>query len=143
MNFKFGDRVEIGGRTMLRPGFSLVGLAGMVLPSAPNAPSGTVAVAVDWLAFDYTEENGYPADSLPPVVNVPADHLILLEENPTSLGIQKPVLKPNPNAPAKPKLGIVGGNAPKTQPLKKEEDDAAPGSPDEDEEPPRPKLRLV
>lgn len=140
MNFKFGDRVEIGGRTMLRPGFSLVGLSGMVFPSAPNAPAGTVAVKVDWLEFDYTEENGYPADSLPPVVNVPSDHLILLEENPTILGVKKPVLKPNPNAPAKPKLGIVGGDAPKKESL---QDEPPPVQEDEDDEPPRPKLRLV
>lgn len=137
MNFKFGDRVEIAGRTMLRPGFSLVGLAGMVFPSAPDAPAGTVAVRVDWLGFDYTEENGYPADSLPPVVNVPAEHLILLDENPTTLGIAKPVLKPNPNASAKPKLGIVGGEAPAKDGGKRD----AP--PDKEDEPPRPKLRLV
>ncbi|RYX86080.1 hypothetical protein EON83_02345, partial [bacterium] len=87
-SFKFGDRVEIGGRTMLAPGFSLVGLTGMVFPSAPNAPAGTVSVAIDWLAFDYTPENGYAEGSLPPVVNVPSEHLVLIEENPTGPGIQ-------------------------------------------------------
>ena len=153
--FKFGDRVEISGRTMLRPGFSLVGLAGMVFPTAPNAPAGTVSVAIDWLAFDYSEANGYPEGSLPPVVNVPADHLILLDENPTTLGIAKPVLKPNPNAPAKPKLGIVSGGADASKtgasnetpgtdvPETAGEDDPAPLRPDEDDEPPRPRLRLV
>lgn len=142
-SFKFGDRVEIGGRTMLAPGFSLVGLAGMVLPSAPNAPAGTTSVAIDWEGFDYTPENGYEAGSLPPVVNVPSEHLILLEENPTVLGVQKPVLKTNPNAPKKPQLGIVhGGEAP----TKKVEPVEAPPAKDEsgdEDEPPRPKLRLV
>ncbi len=147
--FKFGDRVEIGGRTMLRPGFSLVGLSGMVFPTAPNAPAGTVSVKVDWLEFDYTEENGYPEGSLPPVVNVPADQLILLDENPTTLGVAKPVLKPNPNAPAKPKLGIVSGGAdapkaeaPESKLKTPQEDEGAPPQ-DEDDEPPRPRLRLV
>ena len=140
--FKFGDRVEIGGRTMLAPGFSLVGLAGMVLPTAPNAPPGTTSVAIDWLAFDYTPENGYEAGSLPPVVNVPTEHLILLEENPTALGIQKPVLKPNPNAPAKPQLGIVHGGA---EPPSSKSTEAPPKNEDDgdEDEPPRPKLRLV
>lgn len=146
--FKFGDRVEIGGRTMLRPGFSLVGLSGMVFPTAPNAPAGTVSVAIDWLEFHYTEENGYPEGSLPPVVNVPPDHLILLDENPTTLGVAKPVLKLNPNAPAKPKLGIVAGgtDAPKAEVPDSEtskEDEAAPPENEEDDEPPRPRLRLV
>lgn len=143
--FKFGDRVEISGRTMLRPGFSLVGLAGMVFPTAPNAPAGTVSVAIDWLAFDYSEENGYPEGSLPPVVNVPADHLILLNENPTTLGVAKPVLKPNPNASVKPKLGIVGGgaDAPKSESPQTAGEDAATPPPGEDDEPPRPRLRLV
>ncbi len=134
--------MEIGGRTMLGPGFSLVGLTGMVYPSAPNAPTGTVTVAVDWLAFDYTPENGYAEGSLPPVVNVPAEHLILIEENPTVLGVKKPVLKPNPNAPQKPQLGIVHGGVEPSKPNSTEENETPP-SPDEDDEPPRPKLRLV
>lgn len=140
--FKFGDRVEIGGRTMLSPGFSLVGLAGMVYPTAPNAPAGTVSVAIDWLAFNYTPENGYAEGSLPPVVNVPADHLILLEENPTELGVKKPVLKPNPNAPKKPQLGIIhGGAEADSKPAPSDAPVASENS--EEEEPPRPKLRLV
>ncbi len=140
--FKFGDRVEVSGRTMLAPGFSLVGLTGMVFPSAPNAPAGTVSVAIDWLAFDYTPENGYAEGTLPPVVNVPAEHLILVEENPSTLGIKKPVLKPDPNAPKKPQLGIVHGGQEPVKPNSNEEDEA-PATPDEDDEPPRPKLRLV
>ena len=138
-SFKFGDRVEISGRTMLAPGFSLVGLTGMVFPSAPNAPAGTVSVAIDWLAFDYTPENGYAEGSLPPVVNVPAEHLFLIEENPTTLGVKKPVLKPDPNAPKKPQLGIVHGGV---EPAKPDEH-PAPSDESDDDEPPRPKLRLV
>jgi len=141
MSFKFGDRVEIGGRTMLRPGFSLVGLAGMAwFPTAPGAPAGTVSVLVDWLAFDYTEENGYPADSLPPIVNVPAEHLFLLEENPATWGIKPPKILPNPDAIAPPKLGIIGGDGSRAHP--EPSDEPAP-APDEDEEPPRPSLRLL
>jgi hypothetical protein len=141
-SFKFGDRVEIGGRTMLAPGFSLVGLTGMVFPSAPNAPAGTVAVAIDWLAFDYTPENGYADGSLPPVVNVPSEHVVLIEENPTVLGVQKPLLKTNPDAPKKPQLGIVHGGE---SPASKQPDSQSPTSPSEsdEDEPPRPKLRLV
>lgn len=141
-SFKFGDRVEIGGRTMLAPGFSLVGLTGMVFPTAPNAPAGTTSVAIDWLAFDYTPENGYAEGSLPPVVNVPSEHLILIEENPTGLGVQKPQLKTNPNAPKKPQLGIVHGGE---SPAPKAPDSEAPAPKDQgdEDEPPRPKLRLV
>ncbi len=141
-SLKFGDRVEIGGRTMLAPGFSLVGLTGMVFPTAPNAPAGTTSVAIDWLAFDYTPENGYPEGSLPPIVNVPSEHLVLVEENPTGLGVQKPLLKPNPNAPKKPQLGIVHGGE---SPASKHPEPENPVIKDEgeEEEPPRPKLRLV
>ena len=140
-SFKFGDRVEISGRTMLGPGFSLVGLTGMVFPTASNAPAGTVSVAIDWLAFNYTPENGYAEGTLPPVVNVPAEHLFLIEENPSTLGVKKPVLKPDPNAPKKPQLGIVHGGV---EPHDSAPEDK-PAPPDEsgDDEPPRPKLRLV
>ncbi|BCM90523.1 hypothetical protein IAD21_02377 [Abditibacteriota bacterium] len=141
-SFKFGDRVEIGGRTMLAPGFSLVGLTGMVFPTAPNAPAGTVSVAIDWLAFDYTPENGYPDGSLPPVVNVPGDHLILIEENPTGLGVQKPQLKTNPNAPKKPQLGIVHGGE-SADSKHSDSESPVPRSESDEDEPPRPKLRLV
>ncbi len=140
MEWHFGDRVEIGGRTMLRPGFSLVGLGGMVWVSAPGAPAGTVSVVVDWLAFDYTEENGYEEGSLPPLVNVPAEHLILLEANPTTFGIKTPKILPDPNAVPIPKLGIIGGDGSHAH---AEPEAVASEKEGEDEEPPRPALRLV
>lgn len=77
--WKFGDRVEIGGRTMLRPGFSLVGLTGIIFPNAPNSPAGCLTVAVDWVAHGYNEASGYPDGSLPLFVNVPAQHLTAAE----------------------------------------------------------------
>ena len=69
---ELGDKVTIGGRTMLRPGFSLVGLTGRIVSSRADAPPGTLAVWMDWQEFGY--EN---LDELPPVVNVPSAHLAL------------------------------------------------------------------
>ena len=136
MEFHFGDRVEIGGRTMLGPGFSLVGLAGMVIfPTAPGAPAGCLSVAVDWKGFNYTPETGYAEGSLPPVVNVPAEHLFLLEPNPTEYGVKLPQLKPDPNTMPKPQLGIVHGD--------KDPDETPPPPGEDEDEPPRPMLRLV
>ena len=96
---------------MLRPGFSLVGLTGMVYLSAPGIPPGCSTVIVDWKAHGYTPENGYADDSLPPLVNVPTQHLTIVDEN----------------AQAAPKAEP----APKFKPKK------------DDDEPERPKLRLV
>lgn len=68
-----GDKVRIGGRTMLRPGFSLVGVTGRIVQSRYDAPPGTLAVWVDW------EESGYAdQEDLPSVVNVPYIHLELI-----------------------------------------------------------------
>ena len=67
-----GDRVLIGGRTMLRPGFSLVGLEAVVMPTFPNAPEGCVTVQIDWKGAGYDEEK---YDDLPPFINVPFAHL--------------------------------------------------------------------
>lgn len=74
-HLKWGARVVIGGATMLRPGFSLVGLEGLVVPDAPNLPPNCVTVAVDWEAGGYTVRNGFDPHSLPMFVNVPAEHL--------------------------------------------------------------------
>jgi hypothetical protein len=60
-----GDRVLIGGRTMLRPGFSLVGLEGVLMPTFPNAPDGCATVQIDWKAAGYDEEK---YDDLPPFI---------------------------------------------------------------------------
>jgi len=84
---KTGDKVVIGGRTMLRPGFSLVGFTGTIVESAANAPDGTLTVKIDW------QEAGYDDDaSLPAFVNVPTLHLSLPEpEKPQEH--KRPVLK--------------------------------------------------
>jgi len=66
---ELGDKVTIGGRTMLRPGFSLVGLTGRIVASRYDAPPGTRAVWIDW------EEFGYDDPDLPRVVNVPSIHI--------------------------------------------------------------------
>jgi hypothetical protein len=67
---KLGDKVVIGGRTMLRPGFSLVGFTGLIVTSRYDAPAGTRAVWVDWEEAGYTD-----TEELPSVVNVPEIHL--------------------------------------------------------------------
>ena len=100
----FGTRVEISGRTMLRPGFSLVGLTGMVYLTAPNIPPGCSTIIIDWKEHGYTPENGYADDSLPPLVNVPTEHLTVLDG-------EKPEAKPEPkkedDEPERPKLRLV------------------------------------
>ena len=122
----FGTRVEIGGRTMLRPGFSLVGLTGMVYLSAPGVPPGCTTVIVDWKAHGYTPENGYAEDSLPPLVNVPTLHLTIVGQGEV--------------APAEPEV------KPKFVPPKDRIDPRKESGRDigkDDDEPERPKLRLV
>ena len=137
----FGTRVEIGGRTMLRAGFSLVGLTGMIYLPSPNIPAGCSTVAVDWNAHGYTPEKGYPVDSLPPLVNVPTLHLTLLDEDGAPLA---PPEKPKAAAPKEPpaptplrKLAAPEAAAPK--------DESPTDEPGPDDEGPaeRPKLRLV
>ncbi|PQV64809.1 hypothetical protein B1R32_10376 [Abditibacterium utsteinense] len=144
--FKPGDRVEIGGRTMLRPGFSLVGLTGVVFASAPNVPDGCLTVAVDWPAHGYTEENGYADGSLPLFVNVPAAHL--------SDADAPEELKPKPKFTSKSQLSSLLGKTAPAEPEAREssvEEPAMPKpaasktAPKPDDETPneRPKLRLV
>ncbi|MDQ3814059.1 MAG: hypothetical protein M3347_08915, partial [Armatimonadota bacterium] len=74
--FKLGQKVVIGGRTMLRPGLSLVGMTGRIISSRYDAPPGTVAIWLDWEADGYTEED-LEAHDLPRVVNVPEIHVSL------------------------------------------------------------------
>ncbi len=129
--FKFGDRVEIGGRTMLRPGFSLVGLTGVIFPSAPNVPDGCLTVAVDWPGHGYTEENGYPEGSLPLFVNVPAAHLTDADA--------PEELKPKPKWESKSELSHHLQLGKVEAPI-----EAAKKEPKEDDEGEmRPKLRLI
>ena len=139
----FGTRVEISGRTMLRPGFSLVGLTGMVYLPAPGIPPGCTTVIVNWAAHGYTPENGYAEDSLPPLVNVPTQHLQVTtgELEPESAVNAEPEPKPKfvPRADRiDPRTGRPAdeGAPPKSSATEDKSDDA-------DEEPPRPALRLV
>ena len=134
--FKFGNRVEIGGRTMLRPGFSLVGLTGVIFPSAPNVPDGCLTVAVDWPGHGYTEENGYPEGTLPLFVNVPSAHL----SDADAPEEQKPKPKWESKSELSKHLGKSEMPNPETKPEAKSE--AKSETPDEDEGE-RPRLRLV
>ena len=155
------QRVEIGGRTMLRPGFSLVGLTGVVFPTQPNAPAGCVTVAIDWPEHGYTPANGYPEGTLPAFVNVPVNHLTPKDEpgaNPLfSLAalfndaegeeeaeetMIEPAAKPGPA------LQILGGGAPRLAapaPQAKEEPAEEPEPEPEPPEPAnnRPRLRMI
>jgi hypothetical protein len=128
----FGTKVEISGRTMLRPGFSLVGLTGMIYLTSDNAPEGCQTVLVDWLKHGYTPEAGYPEGSLPLLVNVPTAHLSLelTEEKPVE---EKPEKKPfAPKLRVTPEVKPTDSTPNKT--TEKKEDGANDG---------RPKLRLV
>lgn len=85
-----GDRVLIGGRTMLRPGFSLVGLEAIVMPTFPNAPAGCATVQIDWEGAGYDEEK---YDDLPPFINVPIAHLeIVTPPETTKTELTTPIL---------------------------------------------------
>ncbi len=129
----FGTRVEIAGRTMLRPGFSLVGLTGMVYLSAPGIPPGCTTVIIDWKAHGYTPENGYAEDSLPPLVNVPTQHLEVFEGE-----VEEPEVKAKPKfVPRKDRID------PRTGKQVEESEAAVEPKRDDDDGPQRPTLRLV
>jgi len=74
--FQLNDKVLIGGRTMLRPGVSLVGLSGRIVSSRHDAPPGTIAVWVDWDDSPYADW-----DDLPSTVNVPSIHIEHFDES--------------------------------------------------------------
>ena len=136
--FKFGDRVEIGGRTMLKANFSLVGLTGTIFPSGPGTPAGCSTVLVDWEKHGYTPENGYQAGDLPAMVNVPTLHLFLVESNPVNAPIALPKREQLPEIAPKPELHVVPSeNASPIAPPASETQE------NDDDEPPRPALRLV
>ena len=117
-----GDRVLIGGRTMLRPGFSLVGLEAVVMPTFPNAPEGCVTVQIDWNHAGYDEEK---YDDLPPFINVPMAHL-------------EPVTKTETTQPEAPALGFVEDRVLEDASETRVKDDDA-SSPEDS----KPRLRLI
>lgn len=139
----FGTRVEIAGRTMLRPGFSLVGLTGMVYLPAPGIPPGCTTVIINWAAHGYTPESGYPEDSLPPLVNVPTQHLEITSGEIEAENAQDAEPQPKPKFVPRadridPRTGRPADEgAPKIPLVEDKPDDS------EDDEPPRPALRLV
>ena len=138
--FAVGDRVEIGGRTMLRPGFSLVGLTGIIFETAPNAPANCLTVAVDWIAHGYTAEAGYPDGSLPLFVNVPVPHLT--PAAPPEEVTQQPKPKFKPRNELRPETLVEVEPEPQPEPETPSPPEAPPTE-DEPEDPPRPRLRLV
>lgn len=74
--FKLGQKVVIGGRTMLSPTISLVGITGRIISSRHDAPPGTVAVLVDWDESEYAD-----VDNLPSSVNVPWQYVEIFDPN--------------------------------------------------------------
>ena len=140
----FGTRVEIAGRTMLRPGFSLVGLTGMVYLPAPGVPPGCTTIIVNWAAHGYTPENGYPEETLPPLVNVPTQHLQI-----TTGEVEAVDAEPQPKPKFVPRKDRIdprtGRPADEGAPAPDETAATPKDRPDDkgDDEPPRPALRLV
>jgi hypothetical protein len=74
--FELGQKVVIGGRTMLSPTISLVGLTGRIISSRHDAPPGTVAILVDWHESEYID-----VDDLPDTVNVPQEYVEIFDPN--------------------------------------------------------------
>jgi hypothetical protein len=75
-HFELGTKVIIGGRTMLSPTISLVGVTGRICSSRHDAPPGTVAIWVDWDESPYAN-----LDDLPRTVNVPWQHVEIYDPN--------------------------------------------------------------
>ncbi len=75
-NFQLGQQVVIGGRTMLSPTISLVGVMGRIVSSRHDAPPATVAILVDWDQSEYAD-----VDDLPDTVNVPWQHVEIYDPN--------------------------------------------------------------
>lgn len=134
----FGTRVEIAGRTMLRPGFSLVGLTGMVYLQAPGAPAGCTTVIIDWKSHGYTPETGYPEDSLPPLVNVPTLHLAIVSGE-----AQVEEAKPQPKPKFVPRKDRIDPRTGRQVEESADENAQQAEKKSDDDEPPRPTLRLV
>ena len=130
----------IGGRTMLRPGFSLVGLEGIVMPMAPQVPPGCLTVLIDWQGQGYSDEDG----DLPLFINIPSVHLEPVGDKTTT---EEP-------EPSRPVLGLVRpqptGEKPAANEASKEEvsreeagENTPQQKPDDEPEEERPRLRLV
>ncbi|HVF85717.1 MAG TPA: hypothetical protein VM821_07025 [Abditibacteriaceae bacterium] len=137
-----GDRVVIGGRTMLRPGFSLVGLEGIVMPLAPQVPPGCLTVLIDWQGQGYQNEDG----DLPLFVNIPTAHLEpaadkTAPEEKEEAQPMRPIL-----GLVRPQPGIdetVTDEAPEEAPPEELDKSATGQSPDEPQGEERPRLRLI
>ena len=125
---ELGDKVTIGGRTMLRPGFSLVGLTGRIVASRYDAPPGTRAVWMDW------EEFGYDDPDLPQVVNVPSIHLQIADAPSADVPNAAPESKSPLTSVSQPALLPTTAPATKSETIK-------PESEESEEE--RPRLRLI
>jgi hypothetical protein len=96
-DFQLGQKVVIGGRTMLSPTISLVGLTGRIISSRHDAPPGTVAVLVDWDESEYAD-----VEDLPDTVNVPSQFVEIFDPN------KKDEPPPPPKTPfGKPKLHLT------------------------------------
>lgn len=95
-NFELGAKVVIGGRTMLSPSVSLVGLTGRIVSSRHDAPPGTIAVWVDWDESPYADQE----DDLPSTVNVPYQHVEIYDPN-------RRDEPPSPPLSGKPKLRLT------------------------------------
>jgi hypothetical protein len=74
--FELGQKVVIGGRTMLSPTISLVGLTGRIVSSRHDAPPGTIAILVDWHESEYAD-----VEDLPAMVNVPQEYVEIYDPN--------------------------------------------------------------
>ena len=87
---------------MLRPNFSLTGLQGVVMPSAPNVAPDCTTILIDWQEQGYTQ-----TEDLPPFVNVPTLYLELVTSA-TGAAIELPQLSPNTSSQTpRPMLGLV------------------------------------
>lgn len=122
---------------MLRPGFSLVGLEALVMPTFPNAPEGCATIQIDWEGAGYTDDQKW--GDLPPFLNVPIAHLEPVE---TQVETQN----------ARPVLGLVDSEGATSREEDESPIETAPTSPqnsskkpdsshDSDDE--RPRLRLI
>ena len=126
--FRPHDRVRIGGRTMLRPGHSLVGHEGTVFAVGGWCPPGHAQIIVD---DEVVEEDGGARVLL---VNVPVAHLEKLA--PTGAAAEA---APETN-PFKPRLTPLDGPDAVEEPAKVE---AEPETPEPAPDGPHSGLRLV
>ena len=80
----------------------------MVYLAAPGIPPGCSTVIIDWKEHGYTPENGYADDSLPPLVNVPTQHLTILDAEAAPVPpAPKADEKKDDDEPERPRLRLV------------------------------------